>query len=155
MTPIEKAVAAIAPDYVLSETQIGAIHRHPRPAEQARILPALLRSMAESLVASCPVDFDWRLVPVEWMLDNVDFAVFRRSKMIGVNEIGSARGFLLGQIVGSADPIECAYLAVLGRPSEPEGHAYWQGQHEAGEPLSKIFWHIENSPEAKRKRAGG
>lgn len=130
MTPIEQAVKSIAPDYVLSDTQLGAIHRNPRPDEQARILPALLQSMAESLVASCPADFDWRLVPVEWMLDHVDFAVFRRSKMIGVNEIGSARGFLLGGIATKpAGFFEKLYLRHIGK-IHPVGLAWWETQAE-------------------------
>lgn len=76
------------------------------------------------------------------------------------NDLNPYQGFEIGREyerrqVAPIDPIECAYLTILGRPSEPDGHAYWTGQHKAGEPLSKIFWHIENSPEAKRKRAGG
>lgn len=136
--PIEEAVDRLHPGYVFSDVQRVEIARNDQPVMTAKRLPGLVQSMAESFANDAPYAFDWRLVPVEWMLDAVEFdralAGLRIDFEGMAQRVGRRRCFQMGHIAAKAaewgadqeiDRVAHLYRKYQDRLPDHDGLMFW------------------------------
>lgn len=151
---LENAIQRLAPGYVLNDHQRDQIARNTDPTA-AKDLPGVVESIARSLADNAETPFDWRLIPTEFIMDEIDFSLATNGYHLGWNStaqmFGSPRVFAIGKIVGRTEqtPLAAIYRAVLGREPDAAGLAFWQGHYDDGMPLSDVIRYIEQSPEAQ------
>lgn len=138
MNPVLEAVAKLSPEYELSAVQQVELARNPAPVQTAKRLPGLVQSMAESLAKDAPKAFDWRLVPVDWMLEAVEFD--RDLKALRTDFEGMA------QRIGRRHCFEMGYIAAKaaewGADQEIDRvvHLYRKHQDRLPDHAGLMFW---------------
>lgn len=159
MNPIEKAVAQLAPGYEPGFTELAEIAANPDPEHMARELPRLVAEYLESLASQMEPPTKPEYITPQTAIKGLNLSkpdnlrgYTLSTKFAGIGRKGVSRfSRAVGYEEGLENTLESLYRKILGRPSDPEGYAFWDAKLNAGAKWSEVVAAFEDQAEEEAR----